>query len=69
MWTIFRGQLQGEPEKFFVRRCRIQAGVVYQENVTLVAETLEAAREMIPQDLVLIPRMEQDDPSVVEVWT
>jgi len=33
-----------------------------------VADTLDEARELIPQGLALIPRYPNDDPVIVETW-
>lgn len=58
------------PDRYVVRKWRITAGkleaAIWPDTVT---ETLESARDAVPEGLVNIGRQLGDDPVIVEVWT
>lgn len=57
------------PEHFVVRRWTITHGRTAPDLVACLCSTLAEARETVPPDLVCMPRMDDDDAVIVEVWT
>ena len=58
------------PGKFVVREWRIMRGVIDPViGKGWVADTLEAARLLVPAGLFPLPRSPLDDPCIVETWT
>jgi hypothetical protein len=55
------------PGLFVVRRWEIRSGWVNACEAR-VANTLEAAREVVPPGMYRLPRFPDDDPKIVEVW-
>lgn len=56
------------PGKYVVRRYASSQNFVFPQAVLAVEDTLEAAREKLPQGLGRIERDPNDDPAIVEVW-
>jgi hypothetical protein len=56
------------PDKIVVRRWEIANGKVDHTPWHCTADTIEAARSAIPQGMVQVRRLENDDPRIVEVW-
>jgi hypothetical protein len=56
------------PEHFVVREWLVAKGLVVPMQEYALASTLDEARAEIPPGMVLIPRFENDDPKIVEVW-
>lgn len=72
MWTIFENP-SDYPGKFVVREVRAKAGrALSAVTPTAVTETLDdariAAQAASPYVLTCMPRHEDDDPVIVEVW-
>jgi hypothetical protein len=67
MFTIYE-RPRDYPEGYVVRRSFVNAGMVWLDRVAQYAPALEAARGLIPPGLHRIPRYENDDPCIVEVW-
>lgn len=65
MWTI---TARPKDPHGFVARLHLTLPQPEATNVALVATTLEALRELIPQGLAMIPRAPSDDPVIVETW-
>jgi hypothetical protein len=58
------------PGRFVAREWRIVRGLAEpQLGQAWIADTLEAARSIVPEDLVMIPRDPDDDETIVETWT
>lgn len=55
------------PDAWVVRRWEA-TGDVEDRGVWCLAESLEAARESIPPDLICFTRSPEDDPTIVETW-
>jgi hypothetical protein len=67
IWTIYDSPSDYPGQ--FVARCFISDAIgVTPTGVALFAGTLGAVRAMLPPGLHRIPRYEQDDPKIVEVW-
>ena len=56
------------PGKHVVRPWRIDAPEARPVGLAVEADTLDAARELLPDGLVNLGRMEKDDPCIVETW-
>ena len=56
------------PTKFVVRQWIIGPGTVNAGPMICLADTLEEARKSVPEGLVLLPRFDDDDPVIEEVW-
>lgn len=56
------------PEGFLARRAEISPGWVQHTNDILTAETLQDLRDLLPYGLTMLPRNENEDPVIVEVW-
>lgn len=57
------------PNKFVLRKWTIGPGTTLAEvNPVAVVDSLEDARDSVPEGLFLIPRSQEDDPVIVEVW-
>lgn len=67
MWTIYKSPAD-YPGVFVVRRCRIMADQIVHDLSCLIADTLDIARAMVPEGLINLGRMPDDDPAIVEVW-
>ncbi len=70
MWTIYRRPRDMPGVEWCIRRWRVLPGVQEPQPDVLVfpAETLAAARALIPLHLTRLPRQPDDDPAVVETW-
>jgi hypothetical protein len=66
LYTIYEKPLDA-PGAFVVRRFLIEAGHV-SPDVAYVAPDLDAARRLLPVDVVRLPRAPDDDPVIVESW-
>lgn len=68
LWTVYSNP-RDYPGKFVVRRSLVSSGGILPDREPLaVADTLEAARAVVPAWLTVIPRSPEDDPVIVEVW-
>jgi hypothetical protein len=56
------------PGGFVVRGFSVGPGIV-PDRVAQYAQTLDAARELVPPGLFRLPRWPDDEPQIVEVWT
>ena len=57
------------PGKYVVRRFQIErAGPIADAEPLIVCDTLDEARNAIPDGLYCMPRQERDDPQIVENW-
>ena len=56
------------PGQFVVRRNVVAKGLHVDVDPICVVDSLEEARGHIPQGLVMIPRMIEDDACIHEVW-
>ena len=63
MWTIYNSP-SDYPNKFVVRKFNYDSPT----DEVKVFDTLEEARIAIPRHLYCMPRLEDDDPCIVEVW-
>lgn len=69
MWTVYDHPTD-YPDVFIARRTMIYSGgttVMTGDTVTTVTLT-DIRREMKSRGLARIPRWEDDDPKIVEVW-
>jgi hypothetical protein len=55
------------PDHWVVRQFRIGPGTI-EPGTVITAESLEEARAYVPTLLTRLPRMPEDDPTIVEVW-
>lgn len=69
VWVIYKNP-SDFPGLFVVRRWESFYGIgnPIADPVCRTAETLEAARNLIPDGLVLVARSPEDDPAVLETW-
>jgi hypothetical protein len=64
LWTLYYNP-KDFPAKYVARRF---IGLDPQSDVIL-GDTLQQVREALPSSVFLcLPRVEQDDPAIVEVW-
>ena len=56
------------PGKYVIRRNDIGRGAVLATDEFHVSDTLDEVREKVPAGCVMLPRYQQDDPVIVEVW-
>lgn len=57
------------PDHWVVRRWAIGRGTLVPDPEPLgVANTLEAARWLLPEGLMLMPNPGETEPTIVEVW-
>ncbi|MET0701695.1 MAG: hypothetical protein ABWY93_18750 [Mycobacterium sp.] len=70
MYTIYHRPTDWPGVQFIVRRAEITAGTVQHGAYMGTANTLDQARDLVPNanDLVCVPRRPDDDPVIVEVW-
>lgn len=66
-FTIFDHPLDF-PDHFVVRIFSLEDGKVLPLPFCVLKESLEACREAIPEGLVPLDRMEEDDEKIVETW-
>lgn len=68
VWCIYENPRES-PGMFVVREWIVLRDREPQPAmVALMAETLEAARKLIPDGLVALARSPGDDPAIVEMW-
>lgn len=67
-YTIYRHP-SDFPDFYVVRRWLIDAKGLRAFRVACLCQTLEEAREVIPQWMTCLTRDPEDDPVIVEVWT
>lgn len=67
MWVVYE-RPSDYPEAYVARRWDIVDGCDMATQEVLVAATLEALREMLPEQLHRIARFAEDEPQIVEVW-
>ena len=71
LWTIYERPLD-YPDGYVLRPWRVMAGSRGETAAgdAQYAPTLEAARALLPAGLALtpLPRVENDDPCIVETW-
>jgi hypothetical protein len=66
-WTIYDSPADF-PGRFVVRQWEVHRwGMVASSNVRAF-DTLQQARESLPEGLIVIPRSPEDVPSIVETW-
>ena len=56
------------PTKFVVRVWIIGPGTAQAGPMICTADTLEEARASLPDGVVMLPRFQEDDPVIEEVW-
>lgn len=66
MWTIYE-RPRDRRGPFTVRTQTIEPGVVIHGDAK-DAPNLTAARALVPPGLTCVPRRDEDDPCIVEVW-
>ena len=66
-WVIYRGARDVSTE-YLVRRWEIRPGTAVPCE-GLGADTLDAARALVPAGMVRLERVPGDDPVIAEVWT
>lgn len=66
-WVIYNSP-RDYPGKFVVRRWEIRPGIPIPTSDVGTADTLEEIRRMIPSGLYRLPRFDEDEPQIVEVW-
>lgn len=68
MWTVYKHP-KDHPDKYVARKFVIEPLQVIATNDMFVADSLEEIRLLLPdQGLHCLPRYENDDPNIVEVW-
>lgn len=66
-WTIYE-RPSDYPDNFVVRAWYIFPGKAVPARMAIVVDSLEEAREMIPEGCVCLGRAPTDDEAIVEVW-
>lgn len=66
IWTVYERPLD-HPENFLARRWEVTPEITPTGDV-LLADDLNALREMLPAGLVRLERQPADDPVIVETW-
>lgn len=67
IWTIFHNPIDF-PRKFVVRRFIMVDVGAFPTPDHSVHDTLDQARDAVPQGKVCISRNDEDEPQVVESW-
>jgi hypothetical protein len=66
-WVVYYNP-SDYPEKYVVREWHVLRDSLIANDHVVIGNTLEEARTLIPQGLYRLPRLENDDPVIVEVW-
>lgn len=56
------------PNCWVVRRWTVKGTDLVPDDTVVIAPSLDKARSIIPPGLVVIPRSEDDDPTIYETW-
>jgi len=67
IWTIY-DRPADYPDKFVIRKFDIVGQMIMPTEEINLADTVDEAREFIPEGLGLIPRSPEDHINVVESW-
>jgi hypothetical protein len=67
-FVVYSGPKDYPQVPFVVRRFEIRAWEILPREAW-AAQTLDAARSLIPEGMVLLGREPGDEPHIVEVWT
>lgn len=67
IWTIY-DRPDDYPSKFVVRKFDIVGQMIMPTEEINLADTVDEARELVPEGLCLIPRSPEDHINVVESW-
>jgi hypothetical protein len=70
LWTIYQ-QPDDFPHHFVARRFEVQSGELHHTNQVIVAGNVTAIRKHLEQyhiSGVVMPRTDNDDPTVIETW-
>lgn len=66
-WTIYCRPADF-PNHYAVRMWVVNEGQVIMHGLAVLCDTLEEAREQVPQNTICIPRDANDDAVIVETW-
>jgi hypothetical protein len=66
IWTVY-DHPRDYPQHYVARRTEIGVPSVVTKDM-FVADTLDEVRALLPPGLHRLPRYENDDPVIVEVW-
>jgi hypothetical protein len=66
-WVIYFDPLD-QPGKYVARQWIIAGGKIMPVHISYASNTLEDAREHIPEGMVNLGRFAHDEPQIVEVW-
>jgi hypothetical protein len=66
-WTVY-DHPSDYPDGFVARRWIATTHAVLPTGEMFVADTLNEIRDLLPPGLTMFPRMEEDDPVILEVW-
>jgi len=67
MWTVY-DHPRDMPDCFVARLFLVKAGAMEVTGIFRAAPTLDEVRAMLPLGLYRLPRSENDEPQIVEVW-
>lgn len=67
MWTIY-AHPRDYPADYVMRRWEIRDNQMIATDEMALAASLEEIRKRVPYGLYRLPRSENDDPCIVEVW-
>lgn len=67
MWTVYHNPAD-YPGKFVVRKWEVYGGKAHSTPIVHTGVTVEEVRAQIPKGLYCQPRLEDDEPHIVEVW-
>jgi hypothetical protein len=68
MWTVY-DHPRDYPDHYVARRFEVRGGVAAATNEAYLAHQLYPLREaMLSMGLTALPRMENDDPCIIETW-
>jgi hypothetical protein len=67
-WVIYFNP-SDQPGKYVARKWLIGPGYLRPTHVSYTSDTLEDARQHIPEWMCNLGRLNTDDTAIVEVWT
>jgi hypothetical protein len=68
LWTVY-DHPRDYPDSYVARLMLIgRRGVIQRTNAMYTADSLDELRSLLPPGLTCLPRHEEDDPVILEVW-
>ena len=66
-WVIY-AHPRDYPNRYVMRRWRIQGATIVPTDDIALADSLQEIRKKLPSGLFRLARFEDDDPCIAEVW-